>query len=161
MSEHAPHHPAQRPATGEGTPPTLFLVSCVSQKRSMPCRARDLYTSQWFVKARAYVEASASPWCILSAEHGLVDPDAAVAPYERTLNRMAVSDRRAWARRVLDQLRPKVVGVQRVVLFAGERYREFLLPKLTELCPKVEVPLVGLRIGEQLQWFALRERERT
>jgi hypothetical protein len=41
---------------------TVYLVSCVSQKRTSRSLARDLYTSQWFQKARAYVEARRAPW---------------------------------------------------------------------------------------------------
>jgi len=141
--------------------PTVFLVSCVSQKRAARSRARDLYTSPLFTKARAYVESHQMPWFILSAEYGLLEPDAEVEPYERTLNDMAVADRREWARRVLEQLEPRLAGVQRIVILAGMRYREFLLPRLNALCPRVEVPLEGLPIGKQLQWLTLRERDQT
>ncbi len=147
------------PRTGD-VHSTLFLVSCVSQKRSVPARAKDLYLSEWFVKARGYVEAAGGRWLILSAEHGLVDPETVLVPYERTLNTMSAAERRQWAERVLDQLRPHLLGVRRIVMLAGERYREFLLPALEATC-EVEIPLRGLRIGEQLAWFAQRERERA
>jgi hypothetical protein len=58
----------------------LYLVSCVSKKRDTPTTARALYVSDWFIKARTYVEATCSPWFILSAEYGLLHPDAVVAP---------------------------------------------------------------------------------
>lgn len=45
------------------------------------------------------------PWFILSAEYGLLEPDAEVEPYERTLNTMSVSDRREWARRGFQPLK--------------------------------------------------------
>jgi hypothetical protein len=105
---------------------TIYLVSCVSQKRQEACAARDLYVSDWFCKARRYAEASRCSWFILSAEYGLVSPDQVVAPYERTLNTMAVAERRAWAERVSRQLAETVPHVARVVFLAGERYREFL-----------------------------------
>lgn len=139
---------------------TLFLVSCVSRKRSTPCAARDLYTSNLFKKARRYVEADGSPWFILSAEYGLVDPGAFIAPYERTLNTMGVAVRRAWAERVLTALTPMLAGVDHVVVLAGDRYRAFLVPRIKERGIEVEVPLLGLRIGEQQRWFNERERER-
>jgi len=34
----------------------LFLVACVSKKRRKLLPAEDLYCSDWFLKARAYVE---------------------------------------------------------------------------------------------------------
>src|SRR6266545_8383566 len=76
---------------------SVYLVSCVSKKRTNPSPARDLYISDWFLKARDYVESTHSPWFILSAEYGLVSPDQVLAPYERTLNTMSKAERNAWA----------------------------------------------------------------
>lgn len=132
---------------------TLYLLSCVSRKRGRPAPAKDLYTSDWFRKARAYVERNNGRWKILSAEYGLVDPEAVIAPYERTLNNMRIADRRLWAAQVMSELQPLLAGVDRVVILAGERYREFLVEEIRSLVPEVEIPLRGLRIGKQLAWF--------
>ncbi len=83
---------------------TIYLVSCVAKKSRQPKPAGDLYESAWFRKARAYVEEQNSPWFILSAEHGLLRPDEVIAPYNRTLNKMGIRDRRAWADRVVSQV---------------------------------------------------------
>ncbi len=40
------------------------------------------------------MERTGAPWFILSAEYGLLSPETEIAPYERTLNTMSVSDRR-------------------------------------------------------------------
>jgi hypothetical protein len=53
---------------------TIYLISCVSVKRAKPAPARDLYVSELFRRARAYVEATACPWFILSAKHHFADP---------------------------------------------------------------------------------------
>jgi hypothetical protein len=132
---------------------SISLVSCVSRKRDHPIEAKDLYISDWFVKARAYVERAGDDWFILSAEYGLVCPDTVIASYERTLNVMSMVDRRAWASKVLKQLQPKLKGVDRVVMLAGARYREFLVDAIREKGPAVELPLEGMRIGEQLRWL--------
>lgn len=132
---------------------TVYLVSCVKQKRARKYAARDLYVSALFCKARRYAEASGCPWYILSAEYGLVSPDQVVAPYERTLNTMAVADRRAWAERVAVQLATAVPDLARVVFLAGERYREFLTPHLIRRGVAVLVPMKGLRFGKQLSWL--------
>jgi len=136
----------------------LHLVSCVSAKLDRPAPARDLYVSPLFRKARAYVEAQRTPWFILSAEHGLLHPDTVTAPYERTLNTMGVAERRAWSRRVLSALEPLLSDVATVRFLAGERYREFVVPEL-EGRVLVEVPLAGLTIGRQLQWYTRQECE--
>ena len=131
----------------------VYLVSCVSKKRPQPAPARDLYLSPWFRKARAHVEARGGTWFILSAEHGLLLRDRVVAPYERTLNRMGVAERRAWAARVLEQLDALHLDAQRVVILAGQRYRAFLVPGLHARGLEIEVPMLGLGIGQQLAWL--------
>ena len=131
----------------------LILVSCVSQKRAYPAPAADLYVSTWFRKARGLVEATGAPWFILSAEHGLLRPDAVVTPYERTLNRMSATDRRCWAERVRKQVVEMAPEFDEVVILAGARYREHLLPWLGEHFAKVTIPMEGLQIGRQLNWM--------
>jgi hypothetical protein len=132
---------------------TVYLVSCVSQKREQACAARDLYVSDWFRKARRFAEASGCPWYVLSAKHGLVAPDQVIAPYEQTLNTTRAADRRAWGERVAAQLAEAAPDLSRVVFLAGGRYREFLAPHLAGRGVEVSVPLEGLRIGEQLSWL--------
>jgi hypothetical protein len=85
-----PSHHTSPPGLGDmpDHSKTVYLVSCVSKKRRTPTQARDLYNSDWFLKARDYVEGTHSPWFILSAEYGLVPPDQVLAPYERTINAM-------------------------------------------------------------------------
>jgi hypothetical protein len=110
----------------------VVLVSCVKSKRTHPAPARSLYTSAWFCKVCDLVEASGGKWFVLSALYGLVPPDAEIAPYEYTLNTLGVSDRRAWANKVLDKLLPEIADVKRVVILAGHRYREFLVEPLEQ-----------------------------
>ena len=131
----------------------IYLVSCVSKKRSAPALARDLYTSDWFNKARAYVAKMGQPWFVLSAKYGLVHPDEVIAPYDLTLNTMSVANRRQWASRVLTQLGPHLDGIGTVVFLAGQHYREFLEPSLRSRGLVVSVPMEGLKIGEQLRWL--------
>jgi hypothetical protein len=132
---------------------TVYLVSCVRRKRSEPALAKNLYLSPWFRLARAYVEATGCAWYILSAKHGLVTPDQKLAPYEQTLNTMSMAERRAWASRVQAQLEQQNLTASRIVILAGQRYREFLLDLLKQRCARVDVLLQGLSIGKQLQWL--------
>jgi hypothetical protein len=86
--------------------------------------------------------------------HGLVTPDAKIAPYEYTLNTVGIAERKAWATRVLDKLLPEMAGEKRGVMFAGQRYREFLVEPLRKRGIKVEVPMANLARGEQLAWLS-------
>ena len=147
----ATQRPKVPPARNAKLPATaLCLVSCVSRKQPHRAPARDLYISDWFAKVRELVEAQGWPWFILSAKHGLVHPDDEVAPYEKTLNTMRVAERRAWASDVMQALECHLGGVQTVVVFAGQRYREFLVPEMRKRGVQVEVPMERLKIGEQL-----------
>jgi len=129
----------------------VALVSCAKAKRTSAAPAGDLYTSQLFRGLRAYAVAHADAWYVLSAEHGLLRPDQVVAPYERTLNTMPKRDRVAWAERVQRQLLDALPPGAEVILLAGTRYREALVPFLRSRGFAVTVPLEGLGIGRQLQ----------
>lgn len=132
----------------------VALVSCVKSKRPNNSPARSLYTSAWFQKVRNIVEASGVRWFVLSSRYGLVAPDAEIAPYDYTLNTLGVAERRAWANGVLNKLLPELAGENRVVMFAGQRYREFLVEPLRERGIKVEIPMANLTRGEQLAWLS-------
>ena len=158
--------PHREPVLRAGSAPTesdldlsdaIVLVSCVKRKLPHSASARELYTSDWFQKARRIVEASGSRWFVLSSLYGLVAPHTKIAPYDHTLNTLGVVERRAWATKVLDKLLPETAGQRRVVMFAGHRYREFLVEPLRRHGITVVVPMAHLRRWEQLAWLSEHE----
>jgi hypothetical protein len=132
----------------------IVLVSCVKSKLPHSAPARELYTSAWFQKARDLVEASGARWFVLSSRYGLVAPNIEIAPYDYTLNSLGVSERQTWAAEVLKVLLPLLKNEKRIVMFAGDRYREFLVGPLERRGIKVDVPMAHLRRGEQLSWLS-------
>ena len=122
-------------------------------KQSHRTPAKGMYASDWFMKARTLVEAQGWPWFILSAQHGLLHPDKEIAPYEKTLNTMRKAERQAWASDVMEALERHLGAVRTIVFFAGQRYREFFVPKLQKRGIQCDVPMEGLKIGEQLAWL--------
>lgn len=106
---------------------------------------------------RRYVVAAGDPWYVLSAEYGLVSPMQVLAPYDETLKNMKIAERRSWASRVTTQMDQLMPSVGTVVVFAGLRYREFLMEYLQRRWT-VEVPMEGLTIGKQLQWLKSHSR---
>jgi hypothetical protein len=66
---------------------------------------------------------------------------------------MGVRERRAWAEQVNSRLRDIDLRPQRIVVLAGRRYREHLMPTLEALSAEVVVPMEGLGIGQQLAWL--------
>lgn len=127
----------------------IVLISCVSKKLSRKSMARDLYISTLFRKNLQYaMRLRPDQIFILSAKHGLVELDDEIEPYDMTLNTMSAQENREWAKRVLVQLSEKAdLQQDQFVLLAGAKYRKYLMPHLAH----VEIPLEGLRIGEQLQ----------
>jgi hypothetical protein len=131
----------------------VFFVSCVGMKSAKPAPAAELYISPWFLKVRQLVEEADAPWFILSAEHGVIAPETVVAPYNKTLNTMGVAERRAWAERVIQQMEHLKLEADEVVILAGARYRENLMPWFKKKFSHVSVPMEGLQIGRQLSWL--------
>ncbi len=64
------------------------------------------------------------------------------------------NERKLWATGVLDRLLPMLTTQQTVIVFAGVRYREFLMPSLRRVVGEVRAPMEGMRIGEQLAWLS-------
>ncbi|NGZ27985.1 MAG: hypothetical protein G8345_13980 [Magnetococcales bacterium] len=131
---------------------TIVLVSCGAEKADAAVPAKELYLSSRFRQQRTYAEKRQTDgWYILSAKHGLVDPETIVEPYDQSLMGMPKAERRAWAVQVWSQLEPRLSGIDCVVIFAGKEYREFLELYLSDRGIKVEVPLRGMRQGQQLK----------
>jgi hypothetical protein len=138
----------------------VALVSCVKSKRDHVSPAGDLYTSPLFRGLRAYAKAHADRWYILSAKHGLLHPEDRIGPYEKTLNNAGVHERREWAERVEDRLEQVLPAGCEVLILAGQRYREYLVPYLESRGHRVLIPLEGLQMGQQLKWLKESEQRR-
>ena len=99
------------------------------------------------------METSGARWYVLSSLYRLISPETVIEPYDYTLNTLGVRERKIWAKQVLEQLEPQLDGIQRIVMFAGQRYREFLIQPLERLGITVEVPMEHLNRGQQLAWL--------
>jgi len=135
------------------SPQTIVLVSCAAHKRETPTRAGDLYTSPLFRKARAFAEAHGDRWYILSALHGLLEPERVIPPYNFTLAECSQREREQWAARVRDDLHRIVSPGSRIIILAGALYRAHLERDLPRSGYVVEVPMRGLGIGQQLRFL--------
>ena len=123
----------------------VVLVACSGKKLSSPAPAKDLYQSTLFLKSRRYAERHGDCWLILSAKHGLVDPETIVEPYDETLSRKTASSRREWSTKVARQL--EGFKRDRLVVLAGDTYCGW-----TEGF-EVDRPMRGMGIGRQLKFL--------
>jgi cytoplasmic iron level regulating protein YaaA (DUF328/UPF0246 family) len=127
----------------------IVLISCVSKKLSSSAKAEDLYISTLFkLNLKFAKKLKPDSIFILSAKYGLLPLENVIEPYEKTLNNMRSTEIKEWAKMVLSQLK-EVCSVEdtEFIFLAGEKYRKYLLPHMKN----IQIPLMGLPIGKQLQ----------
>ena len=147
--------PTPGPARNDRATGDVVLVGCVKTKASEARPARDLYRSPLFERRRRYAESSGRPWYILSAEHGLLDPDSLIEPYDVYLPDQAADYRQAWGEWVVAKL-TKVLGpIDGLVIEvqAGAAYVDAIDEPLRRHGAVLLTPLAGLGMGEQLSWY--------
>lgn len=135
----------------------IGLVSCTKSKRDETAPPRKLYDeSAYFRKAREYCEKYHDDWYILSAKHHLLEPDGPpIEPYDKSLNDAYVDERREWAQETASQLREHglLSDGNVLVIHAGQRYYDELLPLIEDSNVDIEIPTEGLGFGETLSWY--------
>lgn len=138
-------------------PANFLLVGCVKRKLGQAARARDIYASPLWRCRREYAERYAVPWFILSAKHGLLDPDTHIEPYDLALSDFSVAERRAWSQRVMDRFRDvtAVVAGKTIEVHAGKLYVDYGLERgLRQAGAEVRRPLARTPgIGSQIAWY--------
>lgn len=108
----------------------IVLISCVSKKQSQKCMAKDLYISSLFKKSWAYAnKLNPDAIYILSAEHRLLHPEKPIEPYEHTLNKCKVAERKTWAEEVLKQMKAEGLDIEndKFIILAGKKYYQYLI----------------------------------
>ena len=131
---------------------TVVLLSCVATKAPTPQPAEQLYQSPLFEKSLAYGKSlHPDDMFILSAKHYLLPLQKVIAPYNKTLNEMDADQKKEWSEQIVRMLKQHGFNPERdkFIILAGSSYRKYLEPMLKN----VEVPVEGLRIGQQMQWY--------
>lgn len=112
----------------------IVLISCVSKKMKLreneTIEARRLYTSTLFKSAWEYAEQmSPDKIYILSAEHKLLNPETKISSYNKTLNKMSVSEQKNWASQVLEQMKTEGLDIENdeFIILAGKNYYKNLI----------------------------------
>lgn len=129
----------------------IILISCVSKKLNIKSTAESIYTSSLFKKNLTYAKSlEPNEIFILSAKYGLLKLIDEIEPYDKTLNKMRSKEIEEWAKEVINQLKSVAdLKNDKFTFLAGDKYRKHLLTELNQ----VEIPMKGLKIGEQLQWL--------
>lgn len=129
----------------------IVLISCSSKKFSYLSKAKDLYTSSLFKYSLRYAQfLKPNNIFILSAKYGLLNINKIIKSYNVTLNKMSSEKLKKWSKSVLEKLEKHFnLSKDAFIFLAGNNYRKYLIPSIKHW----EVPMEGLRIGEQLRWL--------
>lgn len=135
--------------------PIVALVACAKRKRGGLQMAKYLYNSPLFRLAFEHARRQCDRVYILSAKHGLLDPNTKIRSYDVSLSTISPGERRAWAKRVARQLVRKEKGPAYFFFFCGSAYADELVWELRRRGISrqyVRTPLEGMGIGRQIQW---------
>jgi hypothetical protein len=104
-------------AAGDGG--RVLLLASAGELTDAPTTAAGLFLSAGFARARELAAVSGLPWFVLSAKHGLLDPDDVVGPYDLQLPERSSAYRAAWGEWVVAQLGERVALEDAVVEVHG------------------------------------------
>lgn len=108
-----------------------------------------MYQSTWFKKAKGFV--GERDYYIISAKYGLLHPVDLIQPYDISLYDLGKAQKIRWGSSVASSIQDKIPRHQTLVFLAGKAYIKYIAGWLGDY--KVETPLKGLGIGQQLKWF--------
>lgn len=141
---------------------TIVFVPCSKTKNELsktkPVKAKDLYTGPFFKKAYECAKSlKPDKIFILSAEHGLVEPDKELEYYNKYLSSMSKNEREKWTENVISDLNQlNTEGVvdlknDKFIFLTGKNYYTNLLDTFN----KNNCDIIGkdLKIGKKLQEF--------
>jgi hypothetical protein len=153
----------------------LMLIGCTKGKQDIAYNPRtggcvvpeQLYQSPLFSKRLDYAESRGLRWAVLSAKYGVWFPRISLKPYDQTFADMTPADIAAWhvgvAMRLVEELwepfheketeEPFKPSELTIEIHAGADYCHPLAEILQAVGIKVELPLKGFGIGEQLAWY--------
>lgn len=136
--EHSEHAPAVTVA------PRIVLIGSSGATADGPVPVADLFRSPGFARAREHAVASGLPWFVLSAKHGLLEPDDVVAPYRLELGDASTVYRNAWGEWVAAQLGERVqLPGATVEVHGGVDFAQPLRQPLARRGAALELPLPG------------------
>lgn len=126
--------------------------SSVQQKK--PTQAEYLYRSTLFQKRRNYAIKTCSAWYILSTQYRLIKPDTLIQPYSSTIPQLDDLARFNWAQVILQQIfQMPIKTYDTLIVLANANYLHHLVPVLQARRYKVELPLAGMNVVQQIRWL--------
>jgi len=126
------------------------LISCSKSKGGHRDLARNMYVSPLYRKSIIVAEGWGLPFSILSAKHGLLDPDEMIEPYDLTLTGATKQFKSEWAHKVDRQIRNTIDRKKRLIVLAGDDYYTPLTEAGMNDPLNYVAPMRGLALGNRL-----------
>ncbi|TLS39050.1 DUF6884 domain-containing protein [Pseudalkalibacillus caeni] len=130
------------------------LLATARKKNNKPAPVTEFYQSPLFQKSLEYAKQNYARMYFYNAKDGLLLPNDMMDPYDVSIKTFTHQEREEWAEKVVENF-SKVENPSKVIVYlhGGAVYRKHLEPKLEKHNFEYEVPLKGLGIGEQLNWY--------
>lgn len=122
----------------------VVLIGSSGAVGDAPDAVGRLFRSDGFAAARTHAVHSRLPWFVLSAKHGLLDPDDVVSPFAIQIDDQPAAYRTAWGEWVVAQLADRVQldGVV-VEVHGGVDFAQPLRQPLARRGAVLDIPLPG------------------
>lgn len=122
----------------------VLLIGSSGAVADTPEVVGRLFLSDGFARARERAVHSRLPWFVLSAKHGLLDPDEVLSPFAVQIDDQPAAYRTAWGKWVVAQLADRVQldGVV-VEVHGGVDFAQPLRQPLAHRGAALEIPLPG------------------
>jgi hypothetical protein len=134
----------------------VVLIASSGATAAHPQPVARLFESPQFAAARERAVSSGHPWFVLSAKHGLLDPDDVVGPFEMQIGDQASGYRATWGEWVVAQLAARVQLQDTVVeVHGGIDFAQPLRAPLTRRGALLDISLPGMWQESELDWTAV------
>lgn len=132
----------------------LIVIGCGRDKTSIATAARNLYVSDRFQRSLTVAQKLTAPFAILSAKHGVVDPDRILDPYDLDLSHLSDADQRLWANLAIEQLAKHAEGRSICILATGPYVSRLVEANRARRQPlKIISPWLKLERPDRLAWL--------
>ncbi|MBM7646492.1 hypothetical protein JOD45_002722 [Scopulibacillus daqui] len=132
----------------------IGLLATARKKSNSPEKVIDFYKSPLFIKSVQYAKTHYKRFYFYNAKDGLLLPDQIMSPYDVSIKRFTIHEKRIWGKKVIQDFLSYETPEDKIIyLHGGQVYRKFLEPELKQQGFIYEIPLKGLGIGEQLKWY--------
>ncbi len=130
------------------------LLATARKKSTKSAPVTEFYQSPLFQKTLEYALHHYDRMYFYNAKDGLLLPDDIMDPYDLSIKTLTHHQREEWAQKLITQFREQESPSRiTVYLHGGSVYRKHIEPQLQQYEYNYEVPLKGLGIGEQLNWY--------